>query len=552
MESTTAERTAFILFTDIYRSTQLWEKYPKEFGRSLEMHNSVVEDVILSHGGEIMKNLGDGYIAIFDTPAECVRSGVEIQRKIKDIPAFPDGTGILVRVVGHGGTLQPLAAGRGYFGRPLNRASRICQVCQPGQVMLSAAIVGLLDGVPDGSRLIDLGTHRLRDLSQPERLYQLDDPGFALHEFPSLSTLDSCPNNLVYQPNEFIGRAREMAELRELLLGKKQRLVTITAPGGYGKSRLATHLCANMLDCFENGVFEVLLAPVGDADRIVTTTADALGFQFFGRADPQQQLIDYLREKQMLISFDNFEHLLAGKELLNDILQQAPGVSILVTSREPLRLKAEKVYQLEPLPVESDEKGRGEVEDISDAAALFTDRAILVKQGFALDSENLGLVSEICARLDGVPLAVELAAGWADSFTLREMLEEVSEQLELTARMDDVPKRQRSIRASLDWSYGLLSEEQQRVLRAASTFKGGFFLEAAAAIVPTRSLRRNLTELCDKGWMFTREVLDKTRFFVRDAATHQYALEKLEEASASVSNLSSIGMRLLACSARKR
>jgi predicted ATPase/class 3 adenylate cyclase/tetratricopeptide (TPR) repeat protein len=571
MEAATGGRTAFILFTDIYRSTQLWEKFPREFGQSLERHNALVEETVLAHGGEIMKNLGDGYIAIFNTSDECMRSGVEVQRKLRDLQPLPDGSEILVRVVGHGGPLQPLAAGRGYFGRPLNRASRICQVCHPGQMLVSGEVAQALRGLPEEVQLFNLGSHHLRDLAEPETIHQVDHPQFALHKFPPLPTLGFRPNNLVYQPNEFIGRALEMAELKALLLVKKQRLITITAPGGYGKSRLATQLCANLLQEYENGVFEVLLAPVGSHERIVSTTADALGFQFYGRAEPKNQLIDYLREKQMLVLFDNFEHVMEGKALLGEILQHAPKVSLLVTSREPLRLQAEKVYGLEPLPVEASLETRdvarpiitGETpvpppgvpslqEELPEAVQLFVDRATLVKHDFALTAENFALVGAICTKLEGVPLAIEMAAGWADSFTMAELLAEVGQQLELTARMADVPKRQRSIRASLDWSYNLLTDEQREVLRAVSTFKGGFFYAAAEAVtvgrgpVPRRedgapqvgalqkNLRKTLAQLSDKGWLFTREVRlgeqapGKTRFFIRDAATHQYAFEKLK------------------------
>ncbi len=529
-------QTSFILFTDIYRSSSLWERYPNEFSRALKSHNAIVEQAVKSRGGEVMKNLGDGYIALFGTSSACVEAMVDVENGIGALPPLPDGTQLLLRAVAHGGPLKRLAVGRGYFGHALNRASRIVQVCNPGQAILSEAVRAHLGEIPPGASISELGTHFLRDLEEPEKLYQLDHPGFARREFPPLATLKNRPNNLVYQPNSFIGRERDMNELMRLLLEGNQRLITITAPGGYGKSRLATQLCANMLEDFENGVFEVLLAPVGSHERIVGTAASALGFQFYGKAEPQQQLIDYLREKNMLVSFDNFEHVMEGKELLAEILKNAPKVSILVTSREPLRVQAEKVYPLEPLPIgvgradqpgpvgrppvgrrpESGEERRGtgprptaesqipeaglvspaypgdddRQPDLPKSVQLFVDRASLVKHDFALDDENLALANELCAKLEGVPLAIEMSAGWADSFTLAELLAEVAQQLELTARMADVPERQRSIRASLDWSYNLLSDEQASVLRAVSAFKGGFFLEAAEAVVHTHWVGR--------------------------------------------------------------
>jgi len=548
-----AQRTAFILFTDIYRSSYLAERFPKEYQESLEEHNELVAQAVDRQNGEIMKNLGDGFICLFNSADECLASSVELNKGLKNIPALAEDSPLLLRIVGHAGELRPVAGGD-YFGRALNRASRICQVCHPGQVLISDELKSALREVPAEVDILDLGIHHLRDLAEPEHLYQVLHPEFALHKFPPLPTLGYRPNNLVYQPNAFIGRDREMAELKELILEKKQRLVSITAPGGYGKSRLATQLCANLLDYFANGVFEVLLAPVGSHERIVSVTADALGFQFYGRADPKQQLLDYLREKEMLISFDNFEHMMEGKELLTEILGYAPKVSILVTSREPLRLKAEKVYKLEPLPVSvvredyktsrggrtvlSAERAQGRTalppeakaeEILPEAVQLFIDRATLVKHDFAVTEENLALVNTICEKLEGVPLSIELTSAWVDSFTLAELLSDIENQLEITSRMSDVPARHRSIRASLDWSYNLLTEQQREVLRAVSVFKGGFFYEAAMAVADKQDLRKLLAELSDKSWLFTREVLAKTRFFVRDAATHQYAFEKLKE-----------------------
>jgi predicted ATPase/class 3 adenylate cyclase len=570
--SGTEGQASFILFTDIYRSTQLWEEYPTEFKELLHRHNVITEETAKANQCNVLKNLGDGYLTVFGQAKQALECTVAVQRGFAKLPALPDGSNILLRVAMHAGIPYRLPEAKEYFGPVLNRCSRICQVCHPGQTLVSKAAQAHIGDTIDGGKLTDLGSHHLRDLAEPERLYQLDHPEFALHEFPPLPTLEHRPNNLVYQPNAFIGRERESENLKALLLEKNQRLITITAPGGYGKSRLATQLCANLLDRYENGVFEVLLAAVGSHERIISATADALGFQFYGKTDPKQQLVDYLREKRMLICFDNFEHVTKGKAILAEILQHAPKVSLLVTSREPLRLKAEKVYRLEPLDHRvgrADQPGEAAAQvstaysekeqELPEAVQLFTDRATLVKHDFTLTEENLALVNTVCERLDGVPLSIELAAAWTDSFTLSELLAEVENQLELTAKMTDVPERHRSIRASLDWSYSLLADEQREVIRAVSTFKGGFFFEAAEFIVRRglraapengsglnkagrrdsalqknlqKNLRTILTELRDKGWLFTREALGTTRFFIRDAATHQYAREKLQESSA--------------------
>ena len=562
------ERVAFILFTDIYRSTQLWEKFPHEFGTLLEKHNSIHEETIVLHNGEIMKNLGDGYIAIFESANECLACGVEIQRRLAKLEPLPDKTRILARIVGHGGCLQKLAAGRGYFGQALNRASRICQICHPGQMLISHATKSFLTRLPENTDIIELGSHRLRDLAETETLYQVNHPDFLVSEFPPLPSLNFRPNNLLNQPNTFIGRKEELSALKDLILDKCHPLITITAPGGYGKSRLAVQTCADVLEHFEHGVFHVNLAPVGEPERIVSTTADMLGFKPRSPIEAKKQLLDYLRGKKMLILFDNFEHLATGKSFIREIIESAPGLCVLVTSREPLRLRAEKIFRLEPMPVTIDKEGNVSGKkfrhynmstldkrrqphtmkesldempglNIPDAVKLFIDRAKLVKQDFDLTEENLALAQEICEKLNGVPLAIELTAAWADTFTLTELLSQVENQLAITARMADVEPRHRSIRSSLDWSYNLLNAQQKRVLRGVSVFKGGFFIESALATItsaePThrieseQTLRTLLSELADKGWIFARETDRRTRFFVKDAPSQEYALNLLRQ-----------------------
>jgi len=517
-------RIAFILFTDIYQSTRLWEKFPKGFGEALEQHNTTVEETVLSHSGEIMKNLGDGYIAIFNTADECVRSGVEIQKRLRAIHALPDGSDMLVRVVAHSGPLRRLAAGRGYFGEPLNRVSRICQVCQPGQLLVSQAVMTLIHRLPESTYVSDLGTHHLRDLAEPEHLYQLDHAGFAIHEFPPLPTLAFRPNNLVVQPNVFIGRERELEELKGIVARDKHRLVTIVAPGGYGKSRLASQLCANLLDNFENGVFEVLLAPISEHERIVNMAAGALGFQFHGRGEPKQQLLDYLREKQMLVLFDNFEHVLDGRALMLEILKRAPKVSILVTSRESLRLKGEKAYRLDPLRMQDDSRTPGD--ELPEGVALFAERASLVKHDFEITEESLALTQRICEKLDGVPLAIELAAAWSDFYPLPQILKSVERQLDITARMADMQERHKSVRACLDHSYKLLSNEQAQALRALAVFAGSFSLEAATRIFAQPETAQLLSDLHAKSWIYACPRGDEARFCMRQAQ-REYAGEHL-------------------------
>ncbi|MCC7479142.1 tetratricopeptide repeat protein [bacterium] len=506
----------FIFLSDIARSSRLAEAYPREYQRALLEHNALIEQAVAAHGGSVYKHTGDGYVALFESAGGCVECAAELAVALTEIAPLVADEPLLVRIALHAGELQP--AGSEYFGPALNRASRVCQVCHPGQVLLSDSVAAVLDQAQHGLVLRDLGLHHLRDLAEPQHLYQLVGKHFALREFPPLATLENRPNNLVRQPNAFIGREQELRELAELLLGST-RLVTIIAPGGYGKSRLAAQLCANLLHRFANGVFMAYLAPVREAQDVPYALGNALGFQFTGGRTPEQQLCDYLRNKELLLCLDNFEHLLACAPLVAQLLAAAAKLKLIITSREPLRLKGEQAFVLEPLPLVA---GAG---DYSEAELLFADRAALVNRSFALTPENSAEVRHFCGHMAGIPLAIELAAAWMDSFTLAELHDELTSQLELEARGSDLEQRHLSLKACLDWSWNLLGTEQQEQLMSLSVFRGGFFADAAAAVLNVKgmALRAALAKLCDKSWLYSREVDGQTRFFLRDMLAHEYA-----------------------------
>jgi predicted ATPase/class 3 adenylate cyclase len=533
-----SESMQYILLTDIYRSSHLAESFPQQYAEAHARHNEQIEQLCASFGGRVLKGLGDGYLLLFDTPGPCLGCAVAVMRQVDGSASFPGDMPLRLRAACHGGLLREQAGD--WYGPPLNRVARIGQVCHPGQLLVSAVLDEPLrrGSVPDGAdgsvhvSTLDLGDHRLRDLGEPEHLYQVLHADCALQQHPALVSLESRPNNLVQMPGSFVGRDSELGELKGLLTGAggtRHRLVTVIAPGGYGKSRLIAQLCANLLDEFGSGVFEVRLASLTEPSRVPEAIASATGFQFYGSREPRQQILDYLREKQMLLHFDNFEHLLPAAELVTEILQTAPKVQMVVTSREPLRLREEKVYRLEPLPVEEG----------GDAQRLFMDRALMVRHDFELRPGDAAIVERICRSLDGVPLAIELAAAWVDSFSLDELAREMDHQLELTARMADVPERHRSVRASCDWSWQQLTDQQKSLLRRCSVFRGGFFFDAGEAVlgITGMPLRRALAELCDKSWLYTRELkweengqpTSRTRWQLRDAAAREYAWEKLLE-----------------------
>lgn len=526
----------YILLTDIAGSSRLSEAYPKPYFSALETHNGIIEGAVQQHQGEILKNLGDGYLAVFTDAGNALGAAVDLQLALsapQEAFTFPDGTRLGVRSVVHGGRLTRLAGQEhDWFGPPLNRCARIAEVCHPGQILISDIVRGALAALLPDLEELDLGHVRLRDLGEPQRLYQVTHPGFSQRQFPPLRSLDSRPHNLAAQPNIFFGRDRELAEIARMLNGE-QRLVTLHAPGGYGKSRLASQLLAHELWRYEHGAFQVLLAPLTSYERLPEAIAGAIGFSFYDSREPKRQLLDYLRNKEMLLCLDNFEHVLAGANIVTEIYQSAPKLRLLVTSREPLRLSAERVYRLEPLPLGPS----------SDAVQLFADRCLRVKQDFRLNSQTSPWVERICARMEGVPLALELAAAWADGFTLPEMDAELERQLDINARLADVPERQRSVRASCDWSYKLLRPELQQALMKLATFRGGFFADAAGAVLDLQGmpLRQTLAALCDKSWLFTREVDGRTRYAIRDAAAHEYAWEKLEATREVTPNVSGAG-----------
>lgn len=543
----------FILFTDIAGSSRLADAYPREYPAVLDRHNQAFESAVGLHGGLVYKNLGDGYIALFETAGACTDCAIALAGELGSLPPLGADDMLRVRFALHGGELRQ--RGAEYFGPALNRASRICQVCNPGQLLCSGLVQQASAQAPGSAlRFTDLGLHHLRDLAEPERLFQLEAARRAGQVFPPLATLDNRPNNLVEQPNRFIGRARELAELEGLLIGAglapsavgagftppsglagtqggayaaptgTARLVTISAPGGYGKSRLAAQLCANLLPSFERGCFMVYLAPLRDALEVPLAIANALGYQVSAGRTPEQQLCDYLRGRELLLCLDNFEHLLERAPLVADILKAAPQVKLLITSREPLRIQGEQAYPLAPLGTQQAEDG------YSDAEKLFADRARLVAPDFLLEPGNQAQVQAVCARLAGIPLAIELAAAWSDGFTLEELLAELDGQLELEARTSDSPERHQSLKACLDWSWNLLGAEQQEMLMRLSIFRGGFLADAASAVLGLKGLglRSRLLKLCDKSWLYTREAEGQTRFYLRDMLAHEYASEKLK------------------------
>jgi len=394
------------LFTDVEGSTRLWEQQPEAMKRALERHDAIVEEAVAATGGRIVKTTGDGFMAVFDRPAAGVEAALEAQRRLAH-ETWPETGPPRVRMALHSGPADE--RGGDYFGPTVNRVARIMAAGHGGQVLLSGAVARSLAGaLPAEASVQDLGEHRLKDLELPESLFQLTHPDLVA-EFPPLVTLTRRPNNLPTQTSGFVGRERELAELGQLIRDDSTRLITLTGPGGTGKTRLALRAAAEAIDRFDDGVFFVDLSAATGAEAIVALIASAVGFAETRSGTLLDGLKRYLSERSVLLVLDNFEQVIDSGPVLAELLNECPRVKLLVTSREALRLRGEQLFEVQPLSLPG---GIDTIDELTrfEAIQLFVERARAVQPDFRLTDENASAVVDICRRLDGLPLAIELAA----------------------------------------------------------------------------------------------------------------------------------------------
>jgi predicted ATPase/class 3 adenylate cyclase/NTP pyrophosphatase (non-canonical NTP hydrolase) len=505
--------TVTFLFSDIEGSTRLMSELGDRYEEALEHHRDLMREAFARHGGVEVDTQGDAFFCAFASAHDAVEAAAEAQRGLAESPTR-------VRIGLHTG--EPKLGREGYVGIDVHRAARICSAGHGGQVLLSQTSCDLLAIEIDSKLTVrDLGKHRLKDLAAPERLYQLLVPGLET-EFPALKTLDNRPTNLPSQATPLIGRERELQEIQQLLLRENLRLLTLTGAGGTGKTRLALQLAAEASDRFQGGVFAVFLAPLADPALVLPALAHALKLREAPGQDLTDTLTEYLRDRELLALFDNFEHLLEAATDLSALLATAPRLKLIVTSRAPLRIGGELEYALEPLLN-------------VDARMLFVERARAVRAGFDPDA-HAEAVGMICERLDCLPLALELAATRVRSLTPESLLERLDSALELlTSGARDAQERQQTLRATIDWSYRLLSTDDQAVFRSLAVFRGGWTLEAAEAVcdlhgeleTPVLDALDRLVEnsLVRPG----REVAGTSRFFMLETI-REYAAERLEQA----------------------
>ena len=519
--------TLTLLFSDIEGSTKLLQRTGGLYADLLDEHRRLLRAAFDTHKGYEVDAEGDAFFVAFGSANDAVAAAAEAQQALAQHD-WPKESEVRVRMGVHTG--EPRLIDGRYVGLDVHRAARVMASGHGGQVVLSQTTRDLLD---NRFSLRDLGEHRLKDLSQPQRLYQLQIDGLP-QEFPALKTLENRPTNLPVQPTALIGREREVEDVELLLRRDDVQLVTLTGPGGTGKTRLALQVAAELIEEFASGVYFVTLAPISDQALVVPTIAQTLGIREQGGEPLQETLKEYLRDKQLLLVLDNFEQIIGAAPSLASLLRSAEQVKVLVTSRTPLHLSGERAYDVLPLSLPDLGRLPGlEALGQYEAVALFIERAEAAKAGFAATSENAPAIAEICVRLDGLPLALELAAARVRALSPQALLSRLDQRLKLlTGGAQDLDERQQTLRATIEWSYELLSDEEKTLFARLGVFAGGCRLDAAEAVCdPERELNLDLldglTSLVEKSLLHQKEDPDgEPRFWMLETI-REYALESL-------------------------
>jgi len=476
--------TVTFLFTDIEGSTRLWETYPHAMSRAHAQHDALTETVITGHDGYLFKRVGDAACATFDRARDALEAALEIQRLLREIAWESGFPGLHVRMALHTGDAE-LREGD-YFGLTLSRVARLLSAGHGGQILLSQVTHQILcDEPPMEVSFDDLGCHRLKDLQRAEGIFQVVHPSLT-REFPALRTLDARPNNLPVQLTSFVGREQELAQVAERMA--TGRLLTLTGAGGTGKTRLALQLAANQVEDYPGGVWFIDLAPVLSPDLVAQTILTTLRLKEDPTRDALDVVMEYLADKAALLLLDNCEHLIdASATVAKKLLQSCNDLRILATSREPLRITGEQVFRIPSLGVPP-ESAQAEPELAAilpqyEAVRLFMDRALAVQPAFELTSANAPALAQLCIHLDGIPLAIELAAARMRAMTLEQIAARLDNRFRLLTGGDrSALPRQQTLRSLIDWSYDLLSPVEQAMLRRLAVFVGGWTLDAAEQV----------------------------------------------------------------------
>jgi predicted ATPase/class 3 adenylate cyclase len=523
-----------LLFTDIEGSTRAWERSPAGMQTSLARHDEIVRGLIESSGGYVFATAGDAFCAAFSEATEALTVAMSIQRSLWS-EAWTASAEIKVRISLHSGMC--LQRDGNYFGPTVNRVARILSTAHGGQVLASKSTVALIeDGIPAGVTFSDLGEHRLRDLAHPEQIFQVCVPDLP-QDFPPIASLDNpqLRHNLPAQASSFIGRNKEFEEVRDLL--RDARAVTLVGAGGAGKTRLALHVAEAMLDGTGDGVWFVDLSPLSDPSLVEKTAADVFGIREELGMDLDESLATSLKEKELLLVLDNCEHVIGpAAKLVQRLIESCPKVVVLATSREPLAVAGEHLYRVPPLSLPETEEFESEGTRMSEAVELFLERANEQKPEMTFDEKSMDSIRTLCMRLDGLPLAIELAVARLRMLSVEDIEARLDQRFTLlTSGPRTALPRHQTLGAMIDWSYELLIPPEQAVLRRLSVFAGGFDLVAAEAVtqggdVDELSVMHHLSSLVDKS-LVQVEGVHRIRYRLLETV-RQYAAGKLDETSA--------------------
>jgi predicted ATPase/class 3 adenylate cyclase len=522
------------VFTDIEGSTERWDRYPTAMAAAVRRHDALVRAAIVANGGYVFKTLGDAFCAAFQRPEDAIVAMLDAREALA-AEDFSAVDGIRIRAAIHSGTADEREGD--YFGPVVNRVARLVAIGHGGQVLVSgttAALVGA--GIPSRATLRDLGEHRLKDLTQSENVYQLDASEDA-RDFPPLRSLDVLYNNLPLQITSFVGRETEVADVAALLA--EHRLVTLVGSGGVGKTRTSLQVAAELASTPKYGVWFVELAPVSNGDYLPATVAQAMGISLPPGGESLANLVRALHKTNALLVFDNCEHVIdAASRVIAEVLRRCPDLRILASSRQALGIAGEATYRMPSLGFPTE----GQTGTLTAAAAiefpaiaLFVARATAADHRFALDDENAPAVAEITRRLDGIPLALELAAARVKILRPRQIRDRLGERFRvLTGGSRAALPRQQTLRALIDWSHDLLDAREQTLFRRLGIFAGDFVLDAATAVGSGDGLDDVecfdvLASLVDKSLVLAEPDGDAFRYRLLES-TREYARERLDAA----------------------
>jgi predicted ATPase/class 3 adenylate cyclase len=525
--------TVTFLFSDIEGSTRLLQRLGNRYPDVLERHHRLLRDAFDRHGGIVVGTEGDSFFAVFPSAPFAVMAAVAAQLALAREP-WPTDADLQVRMGLHTG--QGTLGGDNYVGVDIHRAARIAAAGHGGQVLISASTQALVKrDLPEGTSLLDRGEHHLKDLLRPERIFQVAHPDLR-SDFPPLASLSHRPNNLPVQASEFLGREVELRTIRGLLDDPAVRLLTLSGPGGIGKTRLALQAAADQIDRFEDGSYFVELSAARDADAVFEEVVRAMGVTGAGEMRPLELLTAQLAGRHMLLLLDNFEQVMDAAEGVVELLHRSPRLVIVVTSREPLGVRGEHTFPVSPLAVPPERGAEASAATVGgyEAVRLFVARAREVRPGFALIDDNALAVAKICARLDGLPLAIELAAARLVLFSLDDLRDRLGNRLDLLRRgRRDLPPRQQTLRSTIEWSYELLDPQERTMFRVLSVFSSAR-VEAVEAIAAQLDALQDIDviegieSLVEKSLVRTVEGPGPTRVSMLETI-REYAAERLDE-----------------------